>query len=522
MMAVLLSAVDNTTRMLSDNPAPIFQRLLINHLPPELLHIIFDQYLDQYNARRLGSTCRLFRDIAMTYIYRSCNLRYRWLDRDVLFTAEDEQATILSVILHAQEDLLEQMQAVLADPFVLASILEIYLSGPSELRENLDFSGFAEESEERQNFYAPLNNAFQSICCKAVNAQRFKIVGWEVPADMMETTLSMTRLRTLEIMDCRIWDDHPETSHLTSSHISNVHFAIRDTGSLPAWNYIASLPHLQFLLVKVLHNARTLASDHHPPIPVFRFMKRFLGLGIFPWDTWGLAAWIRLAKLDNGGQLPLTHFKIESQLRREHITSLLQALAGAALKNLSLDGIHWATTELLVDIGRMFPTLEFLSLELLQSNRQMNTRTAKWPQPSWEYAAALQHFPKLKHFAWNRSDDLLEISSGSLVFFEDGWPTGQQWSDPELRDIYMAQAGFIDDWECVAKLFAVKCGSLEMVSFTSGGSLLRKHYIIQRLSGGRAHVEPCDDCPPGDVFRNFLKENPDQFDFSGWMEPSDQ
>lgn len=48
--------------------SPIFQRRCVTHLPAEIIHLVM-QSSDNKSARRLGSTCKFFREISRWYIY---------------------------------------------------------------------------------------------------------------------------------------------------------------------------------------------------------------------------------------------------------------------------------------------------------------------------------------------------------------------------------------------------------------------------------------------------------------------
>lgn len=54
---------------LKQSPHPVFQKMCLTDLPSELLHIIV-RSTDHNEARLLGSTCKLLRDISRFYIYR--------------------------------------------------------------------------------------------------------------------------------------------------------------------------------------------------------------------------------------------------------------------------------------------------------------------------------------------------------------------------------------------------------------------------------------------------------------------
>lgn len=59
---------EKTLKYLSMYPTPIFQKLLLLDLPPELVHYVMF-VATSGDARRLGSTSKYFRKISLSYIY---------------------------------------------------------------------------------------------------------------------------------------------------------------------------------------------------------------------------------------------------------------------------------------------------------------------------------------------------------------------------------------------------------------------------------------------------------------------
>lgn len=51
------------------NPEPIFQKLCLHDLPPEIIHYLFEP-MEKESARILGETSRLFREFSLPFIFR--------------------------------------------------------------------------------------------------------------------------------------------------------------------------------------------------------------------------------------------------------------------------------------------------------------------------------------------------------------------------------------------------------------------------------------------------------------------
>lgn len=65
---LMLSTAD-VLEHLSQHPKPVFQKLLLQDLPTELIHHIM-LAADLDGSRLLGSTSKYFRAIALSYVYK--------------------------------------------------------------------------------------------------------------------------------------------------------------------------------------------------------------------------------------------------------------------------------------------------------------------------------------------------------------------------------------------------------------------------------------------------------------------
>ena len=67
----LTPSIEETKAVFKHHPEPQIQRRNLLDLPPELLHqVMAAAYAD--DAMRLGSTCKLLREISLQYIYQVC------------------------------------------------------------------------------------------------------------------------------------------------------------------------------------------------------------------------------------------------------------------------------------------------------------------------------------------------------------------------------------------------------------------------------------------------------------------
>ena len=267
------------------------------------------------------------------------------------------------------------------------------------------------------------------------------------------------------------------------SSVLNAHISVRCLAGLRAWAFLGGMP-----LLRVLSAAKWSDLDDplFPPPTVratinpFKTVERVSIHRASHDDFDDLIDWILSAKRTSGS-IPLAYFKVEAGpegIIREAVIDLLHATSGSSMRRLSLDGIHWADPQILREIGLCFPHLESLSLQYRQSLRQTRTESARWPAPTWEYATAFSSLRLLKHFIWNQWVDTFEPETAILTYMEKGWPEEELWTEAhdEASNLY-------DDWDCVAKLFAVYGRSLETVSFSARG-LPRFHFKICRTSTG--------------------------------------
>ncbi|KAH8094823.1 hypothetical protein BXZ70DRAFT_1009773 [Cristinia sonorae] len=486
MISMTIASADKLASFLLETPEPIFQQRCLQHLPPELLHYTVE-FMDHESVRYLGSTSRLFRQISITYIYRhrSLVLKSIQLQNTTPSTPDEEMAEGMKwAILAAKERLLEQMQTIIDNPGMLEAIrsLDLFI-GTRMPHDGLSIAGIGEGSDERRQYFGTLLASLGVILNEAVNIQTLRIINWDLSPDLVPIILSLPLLRSIKLMNSRIWPG--EITSYPPSPVLNAHFILDSRKEIRMWRLLTGMPRL-----RVLSISRTETDDGSllPPVAFrnvtnpFKTVERFFASCPCSTEVDQFSSWIRSAKVTYG-KLRLTHFKIAADsvgLYVVQIGALLDALSGAPMRHFSLEGIHNANPQLLDKIADAFPDLESLALHYRHSLRQSRTRSAWWPAPTWHYAQVLHRLPKLKHFIWNQTVNVLEAPSYILLRMEDGWPTVPD-DEPLFDEVEM-----FFGWDSVAKLFASYAPSLETIAFvvTTGVPIL--HYTITRGPGGIA------------------------------------
>lgn len=390
----------------------------------------------------------------------------------------DKGQIALDGVLVAKDRLLGQMRSMLDsnDPRLLQDIESLWVGGVFH-RDTLVLAGIEEDFETRRQYYEPLLEALLMIVVKAVNTEKLTINQWDLSAEIVPAVLSLPHLHTLIIRDCRIW---PGPIHHPSSPILNAHITVNDDEDLAAWAFFAGMPQLRVLSIC---SASQAGSPLCPPpairtvINPFKTVERFVISKSSHEETSELIEWLRLAR-QAIGRLRLTHFKFDGGpdgIAEVPLFDLLHVLRGSPMLRLSFDGIYEAEPDLLQTIGQYFPRLESLALHYRQSYRQTRNEPARWPAPSWEYAATLRAFPHLKHFVWNQWTNVYEAQTRILEVME------RDWQDMAPQEMMEATSNY-DDWDCVARLFAVYGSSLE--TFTYASRLPEHHYTIARTTAG--------------------------------------
>jgi hypothetical protein len=175
--------------------------------------------------------------------------------------------------------------------------------------------------------------------------------------------------------------------------------------------------------------------------------------------------------------LRLTHFKLFSGIGISDLDmiELLRSIQGPLMQILVLEGLANAGFGLFDIIPEFFPALVGLTL-IRRSNRQVRTRLATWPHPSWEYAKHIARFSHLQYFAWNSNIILSRPATSPLILFEQGFL-----DDSTPIEIWIKHGfdAFFDEDHWTALTFAAHCPSLQMFSIIIDSA---RPYSISRLS----------------------------------------
>ena len=346
-------------------------------------------------------------------------------------------------------------------------------------------------------FMARISETFTQAVSLSAHLTTLSLFRNCLDSDMLGAICSLQSLNVLEARFCDLPVETREpllASSLTNSHLTNLNIKMEpsfDDGSWDVW----------YILV-LFSNLRTL--DIHGlgenPLPMaletlwtrWTFMDTLERFCIGPLGSphvVELASWIR-GKLVGGLARPLrlTHFKltVHYSLWDVRTAQIIRALRTAPLQVLVLEGIHRdsAYPRLIEAIASQFPDLIGLTLVMRDSDRQTQNKPATWPRSSWEYAPSLARFNRLEHFGWNFLINEDDVSTRTLLLFENGFIADDDWE--RAREEATAMIYDRDD-HCAVFPFAAACSTLNSFGLLKGNNF--NLYQITREVNGTVNIK---------------------------------
>lgn len=495
---------------------PRIQKLWLLHLANELLYAIFSQ--TQFDsARMLSLTCKALNAIGRQYIFhrRTFTFEYSYTKVDHNLPLAPQYTKLAQI---AKVKLTDSAGFFFSRPDLCQKVDNLSLSnewGGSLFVKDEDFSLDDVES----GFMARISETFTEAVSLSAHLTTLSLFRNCLDSDMLRAICSLQSLNVLEAKFCDLPVETREpllASSFTNSHLTNLKIMMEasfDDGSWDVW----------YILV-LFSNLRTL--DVHGlgenPLPMaletlwthWTFMDTLERLCIEPLcshDVVGLASWIR-GELVGGLPRPLrlTHFKliVNYFLWDVWTAQIIRALQTAPLQVLVLEGIHRdsAYPRLIEDIAIQFPDLIGLTLVMRDSDRQTQNKPATWPCSSWEYAPSLARFNHLEHFGWNFLINEDDVSTRTLLLFENGFIADDDWERAREEDTAM---GYDRDDHCAVLPFATACSTLNSFGLLKGNHF--SLYQITREVNGPVNIE-WEFCWGSKVIQRWV---PDPF-VGGW------
>ncbi|CCM06320.1 uncharacterized protein FIBRA_08572 [Fibroporia radiculosa] len=487
--------------LLSSESQPIFQKLFLLDLPPEIIHHVME-LTDVEGARLLGATCHAMYDISLSHKYKCRYLALKFnpdMESVGVDTSDEIYMEKMREYLHSHlfstlQELSQDITFLLSRTDITQRIRNLSL-GNQWSSDHLALAGLdlSDDPNAYATFFAPVCKGFESVLTRASDVVDL-CLSTTISPQMLFAMAAMANLRTLEIIDCR-FSTRPQTQLPRLTSVINASFIITsddDDDADEVLLLLASLPNLRMLCVDGspykpfrMHQIGFDKGDE-PPRRIERISLAQIARDQLP----VLGIWIRRAAELNDGRSCLTHFKLEVEygLGRDELADLISALRGAPMDTLILDGLAYVGLDLFADISSAFPGLRSLTLFRRENSLQRRCSRSRWPEPSWTYASYLSRFTNLQHFGWNFDiNPYCVYSPRFLLLMENGYST-ESW-----ESVFQSAADeCFTEWECLARLFAAYCATLQSLSFAVSDVVAIQDFSISRDNEGKVTVDTFD------------------------------
>ncbi|KAK7685572.1 hypothetical protein QCA50_011439 [Cerrena zonata] len=451
-----INNVDSINRDIAAN-SPIFQRICLTHLPVEIIHIVM-AFSGSSDARQLGNTCKLFREISLSYIYGNYHIR---LASEKVTERPDTNRYFLE--MHAL--MLEEIEYLMSRPDIRKGIHHLRVS--DHWLCDLPKPSFSDK--KLQGYYDTLRSDLRKLIPELPNLHAITLNGWGISLPMMSSILRHDKIRSIKFNYC--------AGRLSGAseciRLSPVDLAMLDNGrnSQDLWLVLYSLPNIRSLTISgglgpagvepCLPSASLRTGLNNP----FLSLERFIAHPMMYDELRHLITWMNNAKGPHRNQpLRLTHFKLmlDGGMDEEEVKKVLNALRGSPLRVLSLGFLSYVDPELMGFIANTCPDLT--ALTLVTPGDRFAHDAVDWNSPSWMFARVLSRFSRLKHLVWYFPHDYIMSNDPTtyvLHFFENGFPTKAEW---DANYAHLDIENF-NDATTVARCLGANCPSLETIAF---------------------------------------------------------
>ncbi|TFY61464.1 hypothetical protein EVJ58_g4489 [Rhodofomes roseus] len=492
--------------MYPGNPKPVFQKLFLTDLPPELLLYIFDiVHID--DARALGVTCRTLYELSFSYVYQRRRLVLHvdpnFIEKTLDDISDIDKRYLCRLSVEMRKRLLRDFRFLLTRDDILKRVEHLGIK--NSWTPDMASAAGLNTAFEQQTFYAPIWKEIEATLSGAANLQELQLEKFAMTKEMICAMASLRSLQTLSVHGCPFnrlpsWDTLPPMATVV-----NLILFPQDVPGSEMLELVALVPNVRSLTVMGLPSMPcALPQDdfimrHNP----FRVLERVNLSHIDDEEVPLLFHWIRDAAITPGQPLRITHFRLELEygLQEDEVFQLINGLEGAPLRTLTLEGLSYVEDDLFTRLAEAFPDLNALTLIHRQNILQRASRPSRWPGATWEYAARLAAFSCLKHFMWNF--DMRPLQCGTtfdLPYAEAGYPASKI---PELYREFDENC-FEVTWDILPRLFCAYCPTLETLIF-SMLHLALLEFKMKRNETGKLVVYMTDE--PSNT-EQFISNNP--------------
>ncbi|EJD50389.1 hypothetical protein AURDEDRAFT_160292 [Auricularia subglabra TFB-10046 SS5] len=422
-----LSCISRTLEVMKVFREPIFQKLHLVDLPPEVLGLVYLS-ADMDDARALSATCRYLRDVGCSHIFqtRKLSVDFPYVVLALLEerTYPELPAEVVRHLFASASACLSRYQFLLGRPDICSRVtyLEVGSAWPAWIASITGDTCVSTFDE----LHGCLLDLFPRLRLLSFDA---KELVFDIPLAQRfaeQPILSACNLHACStapaLREC-ILNGSPNFPRsplqILSVRIRDGH--LYDSGSF--WQVLALCPSLRLLHVysfRIEHSDTAFLSpdpELSPHIsPALSSLERMCleGVGGALW----LADWFQMAAAL--GTMRLTHLKLEFArfIHDRFMMDLLHSLhaGNAPLQVLALNGIMPASIDLVQTMVELFPDLVALTLFRRAGERPKSSgaNRSRWPGALYEYAAPFRNFTRLRHFASNLYFDYDALSPLAL------------------------------------------------------------------------------------------------------------
>ncbi|KAI0766805.1 hypothetical protein BC629DRAFT_1725378 [Irpex lacteus] len=481
-LQVMLEAKYHMTVML-ESKEPRFQRLLLQHLPSELIHHIVG-LLTPEDARNFGATCRKFHDIGLSCSYKTLIVALPYPPGD-LRPEDITRQYVRRMAEVSRERFKEHIGFLLQQPEHMRRVDRL------TLRNNFgaifwECAGYdTTTSRKYKEFSRLVSEHAIKLISQTTRTRTLDLEMIHITAPLARCILLLDNLRHIILRGCHIIPHNTQAQFSPSTTIT--HLTLRYTAgplqsTWPILTEILSLRWLEFTREKTAVHDLFKLPGKTALTRAFRTLERVYLMNLYPAEADILCEVIRDAALET--PLRLTHFKLELRygINSSQSALLLAALSSAPLQHLVLEGLTHLSQQFFRSLSSMFPDLISLVIVYRDSTRQIVTKGTRWDVQLGEIAPEFAGFARLKYFAGNVGLNN-QATPAIMPYFEKGWPASPINPNDELTYD-------IDDWACIPKLFAAYCPTLETVALIQRPSPWSPlDYTIRRTSTGEIKCE---------------------------------
>ncbi|KAL0066373.1 hypothetical protein AAF712_006632 [Marasmius tenuissimus] len=449
------------------------QKLRITDLPPELVHHIFS-FTSLSQARLLASTCKLMKEIGVSYLYHTRTMKLNFVSSERLSGTEWEEQDLEDIAQEKSEQLLRQLNFLETRPDLTDAIQHLNITDGWKQDVHLYKLSFFHPYTHDQRFYGPINISLNGLLSSCHILTHLSISYCAITGDWLRTISCLEKLHTIRLFMAYIKDEAVEADIIhdripLSPQVLNVYWTeTENTPSHGLWYTLILFPNL------LTFGRKTIKVEGW--LPVTDIQRRCLHFcaGVF------------------------TSVTLKTDLPHSDTTaiSLLEALQSAPLEVLVLEGVKDGSLTLFERIANLFPDLIGLTIIRRENTLQRRTNLSRWPHQCGEYALTMRGFRRLKYFGWNFYVPPDDTTPAALLRFEEramreaeGTPEPEE--DEHSMEFYRrrrdeSEAAYFQDSGSIALPFAAHCSMLEVMGLEARW---RSEFAISRdLNGGIAVV----------------------------------